>query len=235
MWKQVSANMREFQSKVDSHKKLLKVRLSFLAKARTAAKEWSKMKIKACSKHKLTLRHRKAHSKGKRQRKIKRKAVPKTSNVQMLGSSGKLRRNRLGKARMSLPKDFSIEFSITLKGRVGGWGSVFHFTKSGNCCRHGMRIPAMWFRPNSNKFIVVDGTTRNGNRHTNCGTISYNKRTQIKMRFGRKSGTVWVDGKQGCKLTRHDRKVWKNVKLYVADPWYPAANAVVTKLKMTTF
>merc|ERR1711998_280045 len=92
MWKQVSANMREFQSKVDSHKKLLKVRLSFLAKARTAAKEWSKMKIKACSKHKLTLRHRKAHSKGKRQRKIKRKAVPRTSNVQMLGSSGKLRR-----------------------------------------------------------------------------------------------------------------------------------------------
>jgi hypothetical protein len=162
------------------------------------------------------------------------KAATKPANVQMLGAVGRLVKNKRTNT-VTVPTDFSLEFSITLKGRVGNWGSVFHFTKGGNCCNHGQRIPAMWFKPNSNTFIVVDGTNKNGNAYGNCGTVPFNKKTQIKMRFGRKTATVWVNGKTGCTLKRDDRQVWKDVQFWNADPWYPAANAVVTRTKMTTF
>jgi hypothetical protein len=155
-------------------------------------------------------------------------------NVRVLGTPGQLVKNKFVKT-MNLPKDFTLEFDLTLKGVVRQWASVFHFTTGNDCCAHGSRIPAMWFRPGSKTFIVVDGTQSNGNAHNNHGSLTIGKKVSIKMKATRNSFDTYIDGKKTGSINRSgkDRKAWKNVKFYMADPWYPAANAVVSQIKIT--
>jgi hypothetical protein len=165
-------------------------------------------------------------------KKLKVPAV--SNNVQLLGKAGKLIKNRHVKT-MNLPKDFTLEFDLTLKGTVSGWGSVFHFTTGSDCCAHGSRIPAMWFRPNSKTFIIVDGNQKNGNAHSNHGSLTVGKKVSIRMVARKHSFDTYVDGKKTGSLNRSgkDRRAWKNVKFYMADPWYPAANAQISQIKFT--
>eukprot|EP01045_Picozoa_sp_COSAG04_P026732 COSAG04_NODE_3769_length_2548_cov_1.904859_1_plen_61_part_00 len=44
---------------------------------------------------------------------------------------------------------------------------------------------------------------------------------------------ILVDGALACQSTRADRSVQENVKVYMADPWYAAADAVVGNLYLT--
>jgi hypothetical protein len=152
-----------------------------------------------------------------------------------LGRSGKLRKGALVQSSVSLPKAYTLTFDITLKGRVGNWGSVFHFTKGGNCCGYGSRIPAMWLRPNSNSFIVVDGTKRNGNANNVQGTLAYNKKYSVKMVASANSFDTYLNGKHTGRLSRGGvtREALRGVKMYMTDPWYTAANAVVSKITLT--
>ena len=132
----------------------------------------------------------------------------------MLGTAGQLVKNKFV-TTMNLLKDFTLEFDLTLKGIVKRWGSVFHFTTGGNCCAHGQRIPAMWFRPGSKTFIVVDGTQSNGNAHNNHGSLTIGKKVSIKMKATRNSFDTYIDGKKTGSINRSgkDRKAWKNVKV----------------------
>merc|ERR1711871_276084 len=120
-----------------------------------------------------------------------------------LGYSGSLVKGKVVKTGLTLPKAYTITFDITLRGRVGNWGSVFHFTKGGNCCGYGSRVPAMWFTPNSNKFIIVDGTKKSGNANNVQGTLSYNKKYSVKMVASANSFDTYLNGKHTGSLSRH--------------------------------
>lgn len=152
-----------------------------------------------------------------------------------LGAAGKLVKGKLVKSGMTLPKAYTLTFDITLKGKVGNWGSVFHFTTGSNCCGYGSRVPAMWFRPNSNQFIVVDGTKKSGNLHNTQGTLTIGKKYSVKMVASSNGFDTYLNGKKTGHLSRGgvSRESLKNLKMYMTDPWYSAANAVVSAITIT--
>ena len=87
---------------------------------------------------------------------------------------------------------------------------------------------------------MVDGHGKEGEGNSNDGqwkcdtkvlTLAANKKHRVKMVFKPKTVSVWVNNKAACTdIPREDRKVFKNVQVYVGDPWYAAAEATVGNL-----
>ena len=160
--------------------------------------------------------------------------VPK--DAKLLGGDGNINfRTQL--KNIDIPLDYEIGLDITPNSKLeNGWGSIVHFTATGgDCCGYGSRIPGVWFWPGTRKLMVVDGHTANGDSHTGewkCDntvlTLQPNKKYRLRMLFMRKTVSVWVNGKAACtNVPRVDRKVFKNVKVYVGDPFSQPAQAKV--------
>ena len=96
----------------------------------------------------------------------------------------------------------------------------------------------MWFWSGTHRFHVVDGHTREDNNNdgqwnfiTQVLTLQPNKKYRLKMVFLRKTVSVWVNNKVACaNFPREDRQVFKNVQVYVGDPWFYPAHATVENL-----
>lgn len=161
-----------------------------------------------------------------------------TTSKVFLGGSGLLNNRKL--ESINLPLDYEIGLEIEPKDKtVRGWGSIVHFTATNtNCCDYGSRIPGVWFRPGTRKLMVVDGHTANGNSHTgkwNCNDkvleLAPNSKHRLRMVFKRRTVSVFVNDIPACtNIPRVDRKIFKNVHVYVSNPWDKAANADVTNL-----
>ena len=162
-------------------------------------------------------------------------------NAQMLGGDGQLVANvRLDD--VTIPLDYEIGLDITPGPNIiGDWSSIVHFTATNtNCCDYGSRIPGVWFWPGTRKILVVDGHGANGNAHTGewgCDdsilTIDEGTTYRLQMVMSAEVVQILVDGALACQSTRADRSVQENVKVYMADPWYAAADAVVGNLYLT--
>ena len=142
---------------------------------------------------------------------------------------------------MDIPLDYEVGFTLVLSAiaSLKGWRNILHFSASGkNCCNSGDRIPGVWFQPHTLTLYIVNGHTREGNSDTSkmkCDskllTLQRGKTYSLKMRFEQKKVTIWVNGKVACdNIPREDRKVFKNVAVYVSDPWYVAAEAAMNGL-----
>merc|ERR1712037_920353 len=159
--------------------------------------------------------------------------------AKMLGGTGNIKKGTKLKS-MNIPLDYEIGLDITPNNKIEkNWANIVHFTATGkDCCGYGSRIPGVWFWPGTRKLLVVDGHTKNGNSHTGewkCDdkllTLQANKKYRLRMVFKRKKVSVMVNGQSACKnIPRSDRKVFKNVQVYVGDPWYAPANAKVANL-----
>ena len=136
---------------------------------------------------------------------------------------------------VNLPLDYEIGLDITPGPNIiGDWSSIVHFTATNtNCCDYGSRIPGVWFWPGTRKILVVDGHGANGNAHTGewgCDdsilTLDEGTTYRLQMVMSAEVVQILVDGALACTSTRADRSVQENVKVYMADPWYAAADAV---------
>ena len=114
-----------------------------------------------------------------------------------------------------------------------------HTTATGNnCCNYGDRIPGLWFWPGTRKVLLVDGHTADGNSHTGqwkCDdkllTLQPNKNYRLRMVFKLKFVSLYVNGAVACKeIPRVDRKEFKDVQVYMSDPWHNPAKASVKNL-----
>jgi len=162
-----------------------------------------------------------------------------TATIKLLGGNGVLRRNR--KLRpIDIPLDFEIGLDIKpTTGIVQGWSNILHFTATNtNCCGYGSRIPGVWFRPGNRELFIADGHTANGKSHSGqwgCKDkvlkLVPGQNYRLKMVFKRKTVSVFVNDAVACNnIPRKDRKVFKNVHVYVADPWHEAAKASIKNL-----
>ena len=141
---------------------------------------------------------------------------------------------------VDIPLDYEIGLDITPSDKIeNGWGNILHFTATGtNCCEYGSRLPGVWFAPGTRTLEIVDGHTKNGNSNVaewDCDdsvlTLQANKKYRLKMVFLRKTVSVWVNNKVACaNFPREDRQVFKNVQVYVGDPWFYPAHATVENL-----
>ena len=165
------------------------------------------------------------------------RAVPK--GAKLLGGNGPIKQNTTLEP-LDFPLGYEIGLDITPNDDIEkDWGSILHFTATGtDCCEYGSRIPGVWFYPGTRRLHVVDGHTKEGNSNdgqwkcdTKLLTLEANKKYRLKMVFKRKKVSVFVNNKAACTdIPREDRKVFKNVDVYVGDPWYAPAHATVENL-----
>eukprot|EP01045_Picozoa_sp_COSAG04_P012722 COSAG04_NODE_868_length_9754_cov_10.610254_6_plen_1356_part_00 len=141
---------------------------------------------------------------------------------------------------VTIPLDYEIGLDIT-PGPViqSDWASIVHFTATdSNCCNYGSRIPGVWFWPGTRKILVVDGHGANGNSHTGewgCNddtlTLDEGQKYRLTMAMTASSVYIYVNGEIACdNIPRADRTTFESVSVYMADPWYVEADAVVGNL-----
>ncbi|XP_066913880.1 uncharacterized protein [Clytia hemisphaerica] len=136
--------------------------------------------------------------------------------------------------KKTLQKTWFMRFQIMPTGIVSRkYASIVHVTTNHNIKHYGSRVPGIWFRPNSNSLHICSAVNGNKNFCYNSKPLAQGKYTtvlvrQVKQVKGNKYlYQIYINGRRVMNKINKDPRVFKNVKLYRSDPWYPATKACV--------
>ena len=137
--------------------------------------------------------------------------------------------------RFTATQDYKLEFDITPKGTVGGWGSIFHFSADGNnCCSQGQRSPAFWFIPGGLGLHVRIGDTTNGNwGYDNVAGCQIGKKSRIILECKGKDVRLTIDSTVH-KMTQPTFRYSGPITVFASDPWHDIPNATVDNVCFQT-
>eukprot|EP00111_Clytia_hemisphaerica_P017532 TCONS_00051901-protein len=150
-----------------------------------------------------------------------------------------LTRNTLIKKLKAYYSDFEVSFDIRPFGKVHSWSSILHVTEWDDNSAYGNRIPAVFFRPESNKLTICSAI--NGNKNycwsskTDLPADKFShviiKQKLIKNQF---MYTIYVNAKQVFKIVNTRPITLYRAKVFLSSPWHPAAKAFVQRVRVTT-
>lgn len=131
---------------------------------------------------------------------------------------------------------WTVSFDIKIIGTIQNWGSVVHFTTNKNIAEFGSRIPAVWTAPGKTSLTIASAVNNNKNYHIYTDPLPLNKFVNVKIEQtftinDKYMFNIYIDGKLIHSIENKKVQDFRSVKVYKADPWYPAANAVVKNLK----
>ena len=133
-----------------------------------------------------------------------------------------------------IPKVYTVEFSVKPTGFARGYRSVLHFTTGGDHGKLGNRIPGVWLY--SNRLHICGSVNGKSNYCVNSKPLQKNKWANVRIVNSKVGSTYWytvyVNGKQITKSKNPTARVYKNVKIYVSDPWYVPAQGFIRQLKV---
>jgi len=136
--------------------------------------------------------------------------------------------NNLG--QIDITGDYILSFDITLRSIQGPWTNIIHFTTTGNnCCSIGDRCPAIWFYPGGSQFHIRIGDMIDGNWGIDTQPIPLNQKVSFKLICQGSSVSVTANG-QVINATQPRARPSGRATVWLADPWHPAANALVENL-----
>lgn len=137
--------------------------------------------------------------------------------------------------------EFKIEFDVVVRKDLDAkWSNIFHLTSSGNEEHKGQRIPAVWAN-REKKFHIcfyVDENTYH------CITYNYKLYKSyhfvISQLYNSKreaSYEINVNGETFHEVINRAPTKFKNVKLFLSDPWYPsfASYGLLSNFKINDF
>ena len=130
---------------------------------------------------------------------------------------------------VNIPKgNYTLSFTIMLRGTVGNWGSIIHVTNAENCCNFGERSPAIWTWPGKTTLHIVFGDSTDGNwRIQETSPLPIGRPVDIRITAEGPVITATV-GSETYRLTQPTRRATgNNFKIYMADPWHEPANATI--------
>jgi hypothetical protein len=130
--------------------------------------------------------------------------------------------------RFTMTQDYKLEFDVTPKGIVGGWGSLFHFSSNGNnCCSLGERSPAIWFIPGGLGLHVRIGDNTDGNwGFDNMAGCQVGKKSHITLECKGKTVRLTID-KNVYNMTQPSFRYSGPITVFASDPWHDIPNATV--------
>jgi len=129
------------------------------------------------------------------------------------------------------PTDYSLRFTIEPKGVIDDYVSIIHFTTGGNNGQNGRRVPAIWFLPSTTK-LRIDYFGR-GRYQDLPSQLELHKKHSIEVHVYGRTASVHVNGALASQVTIGTRAQLDQVNVYIGDPWYPAANAVISDIIFT--
>ena len=134
-------------------------------------------------------------------------------------------------AKIKHSGDYSISFTIRVTEIVGGWGSIIHFTNTGNnCCSFGDRAPAIWFYPGTTKLYIILGDSLAGGDwglRDHDFTVPLNKDTKFKLECEGKKITCSLDG-DIYTTTQPGTRPAGDFIVFAGDPWHQPATATLS-------
>lgn len=153
-----------------------------------------------------------------------------------------LKKKTLIKKGITMYKVFHLSFDIEPTGNVPKqYGSIIHVTTGDDNKKYGDRIPGAWFRPDSQKLYICSAI--NDQKDT-CykaeEDLPSKKFTRVAINQSKIDGksytyTIRVNDKIVFTRTNKKAKVFKDVKLYAADKWYPAAIANIKNILLISY
>uniref|UniRef100_A0A7M5XLI6 Uncharacterized protein n=2 Tax=Clytia hemisphaerica TaxID=252671 RepID=A0A7M5XLI6_9CNID len=108
-----------------------------------------------------------------------------------------------------------------------------------NIKNYGSRIPAVFFQPNSNKLTVCYAINGKKNHCWNSKIdLPTNKFSKIiikqKLVGGKYYYTITIDSKKVYNIVNTKPITLYRARIFLSDPWYPAAQAFVKQVKVST-
>jgi hypothetical protein len=132
--------------------------------------------------------------------------------------------------RFTMTQDYKLDFNVTPKGIVGGWGSLFHFTGDGNnCCEFGQRSPAIWFFPGGLTLHIRIGDSSEGNWGVDINGCELNKKSKITLHCMGKNVRITVDGVVHS-FTQPTYRYSGPITVFASDPWHDVPNATLENI-----
>lgn len=141
------------------------------------------------------------------------------------------RGNRVGAVQNN--GDYLLTMTITPRGIVGDWASIVHFTKGGNCCTPGDRMPAIWFWPNELRLHVRVGDSTDGNWGIDP-TTRLSIGTSTTFRLECRGSTVKVQiGSETINTRQPSQRPTGTANVFMGDSYYAPANCDITNFSFT--
>jgi hypothetical protein len=166
-------------------------------------------------------------------------AVPQQGGFCYFEKKYKPLKNNLIGTIPSLATSYEISFEFYPVTSGNGWTSLIHLSIGENMRRYGDRTPGIFIRSVDGKTIERLHTCAaiSGNRiacYSFMGGVPLNKWHQVyisqKLVGSDLVYSIFLNGKLIKSWTNNKPQVFNNVKVYAADPWYPAANAWIRNL-----
>ena len=131
-------------------------------------------------------------------------------------------------------EDYELRFRFILRGTIGGWGSVVHFTASGDDSHwlpYGQRIPRIFVAPNSQKLCVVAGHGGNWNYHKYTRDLEIGAPVDVRVRLSGSTYEVFFGDQRVLGPSVHGARPSRSVSVYLGgmrNVGYPdTANAEI--------
>ena len=138
-----------------------------------------------------------------------------------------LTKNRLVKTLVMLPKQFDISFDFRPTKWIGGWTSLLHLTTGTNA----VRLPGIF--PLNGKIMIQ--VTAQFTVWTPKLPLNKWVHFRLTQRLEGKNYVyrVYMNNKQLKAFVNKKPQDIKNVKVYVADPWYNAQPGFVRSVRVS--
>ena len=137
--------------------------------------------------------------------------------------------------------EFKIEFDVVVRTELEAkWSNIFHFTSSGDEENKGQRVPAVW--ANSEKKFHICFYVDENTYH--CITYNYQLHkpyhfviSQLYNSKREANYEINVNGETFHEVINRAPTKFKNVKLFLSDPWYPsfASYGTLSNFKINDF
>ena len=137
---------------------------------------------------------------------------------------------------LEVHQNYKISFTLTPKGVTSGWANILHITNNegnGNGEVMGNRIPSVFFRSMTTKLTFSTGCDGDLNRRLDPpDSLPIGKKTRIiiqveggffTVRYGTCTGDSWEVARVKCSVPSKGQLA----TVYMSDPWYTSANAVI--------
>ncbi|XP_065652528.1 meprin A subunit alpha isoform X5 [Hydra vulgaris] len=136
----------------------------------------------------------------------------------------------------SLEKAYSVSFKLKPYSYSRGWENVLHITKGQNYGECGDRNPAVFLHKDGSGRLVFFSAI-NGNINSEFETknpLPLNVWSSIKIEQTLKNRAyvyaIYVNGSIQCEIENKDPRQFKDIKVYISDPWYTAHDGDIKEL-----
>ena len=147
-----------------------------------------------------------------------------------------IKRDHLFKTIPEVTPFYEVSFSIKPLGFENtGVNNILHLTTGGDYGKHGQRTPGVWFHNGTTKLHIISSINADHSHAWNSPTgLVLHKVSNIvilqNLINGKLLYRILIDDVKVYEEEVHNPRAFTNVKMYNADPWYPAAIAEINYL-----